>query len=259
MENLDRKKFKTAFEEVDEFLVASLCDDIELCEQIEYPVYTGYFFMPQIVEKITKMNIGNLKFQKKGLNQDCEKNMIAIYPSEYEDNLDFPVVYFKIQNLSKFKDLAHKDYLGSILGIGIKRELLGDLIVDGQFCYGIATEETFQILEEKLDTVGRNPVSITKIEPGEVPGMKFEQITITVPSARLDNVVSSIINLSRNRSLEFIENGYVSINYTIEKNKSRILKEKDIITISKKGKFIFLSIDGENKKGKLKITIKKFI
>lgn len=255
---MDRKKFKVSFEGHDEFLIASLCDDIELCEEIEYPVYTKYFYPPQIIKKILDMTIGNLKFEKYGLNDDCEKNMIAIYPSEFEEILDFPVVFFKIQNKSKFKTLAHKDYLGSILGLGLKRELLGDLIVEGDFCYGIATEESFKIIEEKLDVVGRNPVEISKITREEVPQMKYEEISTTVTSLRLDNIVPSIVNLSRNKSLELIESGLVSVNYSVEKDKSRILKEKDVVTIYKKGKYIFIKQIGESKKGKLRIYINKF-
>lgn len=256
---LDRKKFKANFEGVDEFLLASLCDDIELCEEIEYPIYSKYFYSPQIVKKLMNMEIGNLRFKKMGLTDGCEKNMIAIYPREYEDILEFPLVYFKITNLSKFKSLAHKDYLGSILGIGIKREVLGDLIVEEDCCYGVASEESFEIIEEKLDTVGRNPVKLSKITLEEVPELKYEILNLTLASIRIDNVVSGLINLSRNRSLEYIENGSVSVNYSIEKDKSRVLKEGDIVTISKKGKFIFLKIDGENKKGKLKIQIKRFV
>lgn len=255
---MDRKKFKVNFEGVDEFLIASLCDDIELCEQIEYPVYTKYFYPPQITKKILDIAIGNLRFKKYGLNDDCEKNMIAIYPSEFEEILDFPVVFFKIQNGSKFKELAHKDYLGSILGIGIKRELLGDLIVENDCCYGVASEESFKIIEEKLQIVGRNPVVVSKITKDEVPQGKYEEIFTTVASLRLDNIVPSLINLSRNKALELIENGSVSVNYSLEKDKSRILKKEDVITISKKGKYIFVKQEGESKKGKLRIYIKKF-
>lgn len=256
---MDRKKFKLNFEEVDEFLIASLCDEIELCEKIEYPVYTKYFYPPQVVKKLLELKIGKLCFKKIGLNENCEKNLIAIFPKEYEKNLDFPVVYFKIQNLSKFKTLAHKDYLGGILGIGLKRELVGDLIVEGDYCYGVMTEESYKIISENLEFIGKNPVVISKITKEDLPSPKFEEILITVPSFRIDSIISSITNLSRNKSLSLINSGLVNINYNVEKNKSRFLKEHDIITIAKRGKFIFFKIDGESKKGKLKIKIKKFI
>lgn len=255
---MDRKKFKAIFKDVDEFLIASLCDDIELCEQIEYPVYTKYFYTAKITKKILEISIGDLTFKECGLNNDCEKNMIAIYPSEFEDILDFPVVFFKIKNRSKFKKLAHKDYLGSILGIGIKREVIGDLIVENDCCYGVASEESYKIIEEKLQIVGRNPVVLSKITKDEVPQGKYEEIYTTVTSLRLDNIVPSLINLSRSKALEFIENGSVSVNYSLEKDKSRILKTEDIITISRKGKYILVNQEGENKKGKLRIYIKKF-
>ena len=68
-----------------------------------------------------------------------------------------------------------------------------------------------------------------------------------------------MINNSRNKGLELIETGEVSVNYVVDKEKNSTLKEGDIVTIRKKGKFIFEKILGENKKGKIRVLIKRFI
>ena len=75
----------------------------------------------------------------------------------------------------------------------------------------------------------------------------------------MDNIIAAAINNSRSKSLELIEAGEVSINYTVSKDKSLLLKEGDIISVKKKGKFIFDKLIGENKKGKYKVLIKKFV
>ena len=256
---MDRKKFQNMFSEIDEFLIATLCDDIELCENIDYPVYTKYFFPPQLCKKVSDMSIGNIRFALCGLNENCEKNMIGIYPEEYKDILEFPVRYFKITNKSKFKALEHKDYLGSIMGLGIKRELMGDLIVEEDSCYGIAGEEIYAVIKEKFDIVGRNPVEIEEIDRSSIPQSKFEEINETVSSLRLDNMVSAVANLSRTKGLDLINNGDVSINYVQVRDKSAEIKEGDIITIRKNGKYIFEKQNGESKKGKLRIFVKKFV
>ena len=257
---MDRKKFQNMFDGIDEFLIGALCDDIELCEEIDYPIYSKYFYPPQLCKKILELNLGGITFSTCGLTEECEKNILAIIPKDFpKEELIFPVKYFKIINKSKFKDLEHKHYLGTIMSLGIKRELMGDLIVENNFCYGVISDEIFQFLVDNLKEIGKNPVEIVEINSNEIPKLKFEEIIDSVSSLRLDNIVATVINNSRNKSLEFIESGEVSVNYIVEKEKNKLIKEGDIITIRKKGKFIFEKVLGENKKGKIRVLIKKFI
>lgn len=257
---MDRKKFQNMFTEVDEFLIAAICDDIELCEEIEYPVYSKYFYPPQICKKLSELNLGNIEVILCGLNENCEKNMVAITPKSFpKDELMFPVKFFKITNKSKFKPLEHKHYLGTIMSLGVKRELIGDLIVEGNICYGVADDEIFNFLSTNLTEIAKNPVTFEESDKEEIPEFKFQEITDSVSSLRLDNIIAAAINNSRSKSLELIEAGEVSINYTVSKDKSLLLKEGDIISVKKKGKFIFDKLIGENKKGKYKVLIKKFV
>ena len=257
---MDRKKFQNMFVEIDEFLIGAICDDIELCEEIEYPVYSKYFYPPQVCKKLSQMSIGSTDFSLCGISEGCEKNMIAVKPKDFpQEELYFPVKYFKVTNRSKFKELEHKHYLGTIMSLGIKRELMGDLIVEDDSCYGIVSEEIFDFLVDNLKEVGRNPVTVEEVNRNQVPSLKFEELVDSVSSVRLDNIVSVMINNSRSKGLELIETGEVSVNYVVDKKKNSTLKEGDIVTIRKKGKFIFEKILGENKKGKIRVLIKRFI
>ena len=256
---MDRKKFQNMFSEIDEFLIASLCDDIELCENIDYPVYTKYFFPPQLCKKLMDMNIGNLSFAMCGLNENCEKNMIGIFPREFSEHLEFPVKYFKITNRSKFKQLEHKDYLGSLMGLGFKREMMGDLVVKDDSCYGVAGEEIYEFIAENMTSAGRNPVEIEEISPSCVPQTEYEDIVATVPSMRFDSIISAVSNLSRTRAIQVIESGDAMLNYAPEKDKSAVVKEGDIVTIKRNGKYLIGRELGESKKGKLRVSIRKFV
>lgn len=257
---MDRKKFQNMFVEIDEFLIGAICDDIELCEEIEYPVYSKYFYPPQVCKKLSQIEYREYNFSLCGISEGCEKNMIAVKPKDFpQEELYFPVKYFKITNRSKFKELEHKHYLGTIMSLGIKRELMGDLIVEDDSCYGIVSEEIFDFLVDNLKEVGRNPVTVEEVNRNQVPSLKFEELVDSVSSVRLDNIVSVMINNSRSKGLELIETGEVSVNYVVDKEKNSTLKEGDIVTIRKKGKFIFEKILGENKKGKIRVLIKRFI
>lgn len=248
------------FVEIDEFLIGAICDDIELCEEIEYPVYSKYFYPPQVCKKLSQIEYREYNFSLCGISEGCEKNMIAVKPKDFpQEELYFPVKYFKVTNRSKFKELEHKHYLGTIMSLGIKRELMGDLIVEDDSCYGIVSEEIFDFLVDNLKEVGRNPVTVEEVNRNQVPSLKFEELVDSVSSVRLDNIVSVMINNSRSKGLELIEAGEVSVNYVVDKEKNSTLKEGDIVTIRKKGKFIFEKILGENKKGKIRVLIKRFI
>lgn len=255
---MDRKKLQSLFSEIDSTLIGSFCDDIELCQQIDYPVYTKYFYPPQFCSRLNSINEG-VDFETIGLNDSCEKRMIGIIPKDFDrEFLEFPVKYFKIINSSKFKELEHKHFLGTIMSLGIKREILGDLIVKNGVCYGIINEELFDFLVDNLKEIGKTPVKIEEIKFQEIPESEFIDIVESVASMRFDVIVSALGNFSRNDGSEKIEAGEVLLNYGVEKEKSRVIKEKDIISIRKKGKFIIESILGETKKGKTRILAKKF-
>ena len=255
---MDRKKFQSAFPDTDEFLVGAICDDIELCEEIDYPVYSRYFYPPNFWSRLENLNIG-VKFSFMGINDSCEKKMIGVYPKNFDlEMLNFPVKYFKIANGSKFKELEHKHYLGSIMSLGLKREILGDLIVKEGICYGIINEELFMFLKENLKMIGKIPVEAEEITSGDIPETEFKELVESIASLRLDVVTAALGNFSRNNAIEALESGDVALNYNTDKDKSRLVKEKDIISRRRKGKFLIDSVLGESKKGKIRVLIKKF-
>lgn len=258
---MDRKNFYQIFNssgEVDEYLLASIYDNIELCRKIERPVYTQYFYPPIVWSRLMKIKLG-LKFMILGLNENSEKKILCFYTQENDKRIvNFPVKYFLIKNKSKFKELHHKDYLGTIMSLGIKRELIGDLLVKNENCYGIINESVYEFLINNLNTIGKNPVMIDEIEPSLIPQGEFQNRIESLSSFRLDAVVSSLANISRNNAVEKIEDGEILVNYCIIKEKSYILEISDTLTIRKNGKFFLESDLGENKKGKNRILFKVF-
>lgn len=257
---MTKEKFLKHFDEEYNFLASGIYEDIELAREIDYIVFSKFFFPPFIWKTLENFK-GDLGVEiiPKGLREDSEKKMLGFYPKDFEDQIYFPTVTFKIDCKNRFKNLEHKDFLGSIMSIGIKRELMGDLIVEENVCYGIATEEIFDIIREKLEYVGKIPADISLIEEKDIPQSKFQEIRETVASLRIDALVSAMLNLSRSLSEKLIESGEVMVDYLVEKKCSRIIEERAVITVRKKGKFLLEKIQGENKKGKTVIIFKKYI
>ena len=194
-----------------------------------------------------------------GLTEISERRQILF--ENYEDNeVKYPNKILNIKNLSKFKKQEHKDYLGSILGLNIKRELLGDILVYENGAYVIVSEKISDYLLNNLEQIGRTPceVSVTD-DMKELPEIEFQEIIIRVNSERLDSVVSELVNISRGSASEAVESGNIMLNYIVQKRKDKNVDISDIITIRQHGKFIFSADLGMTKKGKKKLLFKKYI
>lgn len=257
---MDKKTFLSLFKESDEYMLSSLWENIELVGDIEVPVFTKEFYPPVIWNYLEKNNINGLKFICRGLNSEAEKRNIMIAPKDYDtEDMEFPVVYFKIDGQNKFRELQHKDFLGTIMSLGIKRELMGDLIVKNSVCFGVIMEEKYGIIESRVEKIGNVPVKIEKISSENIPESEFKSETLLVSSLRLDSFVSAVTGLSRQKSVDELEKGNIFLNYNMVRDKSSEIKEGDTLTIKKTGKFRFEEIAGESRKNKIRIKIKKFI
>lgn len=256
---MDKKEFLNLFRNYDEYILSNLWNFIELSEDIEFPVFTNEFYPPLIWSKLEKLKINGIKFLSKGLTEDSEKKIIMCYPENYKLlKVKFPIIYFKIDARNKFAELHHKDFLGTMMSIGIKREIMGDLVVKNNICFAVILDEKYDIIK-KIEKIKNISVVFEKIEAKEVPKIEFKSEFFLIASVRIDNFVSSITGLSRQKSVDEITKGNILINYNIIKEKSKEIKEGDIITIKKIGKFKFDKINGQNKKNKIRIVVKRFV
>lgn len=146
--------------------------------------------------------------------------------------------------------------------LGIKREKIGDILVFEDGADIVCCNEISKYILNSLPQLKR--FSKSKIEKLNItnirkPEIKKEQKIITVSSLRIDNIISEIVNCSRNESSKILEDQRVMVNYEVETKNSKIIKEDDIIVIRGKGKFRIFEILGETKKGKIAINVEHYI
>ncbi|MGL5050971.1 MAG: YlmH/Sll1252 family protein [Fusobacteriaceae bacterium] len=258
---MDKKFFLNQFNQENSFLISSLWDDIQLCKNIDYPVYSEEFYTSNILSKLEKSkNSLEIEIFTQGINSFSERKTVVFTPKNFSrDMIFFPVKFFIIDGQNKFSKLQHKDFLGAIMALGIKREVIGDVLVKDSICYGIIQEKHFNFLQENVTSVGKVPVKVEETFENNIPELQFSEIILTLASLRFDIFVSEITNKSRNEAQNMVEKGEILLNYEVEKKNSKELLVGDIITIRGVGKFIFHKELGENKKGKLKVSLKKFI
>ncbi|MBQ7134204.1 MAG: hypothetical protein IJO20_06875 [Ruminococcus sp.] len=198
------------------------------------------------------------------LSDDClfwggyEDAQRVLFCSNVKSKEEIPIVAIRFTYKKEFK-LTHRDFLGSLMALGIKRETLGDILTFEGYSIVFVKADIAQYIMSEVTKIGRVGVSSTVQDIGEINFVpEYEMIDLTISSLRLDVLVSALCNLSRDKSQSLIKADLVSVNHRITDNVSAILKTRDVITIRKYGKFMFTEENGFSKKGKVRITVKHF-
>lgn len=190
---------------------------------------------------------------------DAERCMCAFYTDEYD--LFYPLVALKLKPKSKNASLTHRDYLGSVLSLGIKRETLGDIIIRNEDTVMFCTDDMADYIADNLFKIGGTGVAITKeymVDNLEIQ-REFQTVSATVSSLRCDCVIASALNLSRGKALELIDRGLATHNYEIIKSSHKLVADGDTLSVRGHGKFKVQTSGNLTKKGRIHINILKYI
>lgn len=195
-----------------------------------------------------------------GGSSESERRMIAFAPDNMElTEKDFPIKALHITKNNKFgqANLSHRDYLGSILGLGIDRAKVGDIIVleKETICY--IHEDLAEYVQTALEFVSRTKVEVFVSDSFVVtlPEKVWKYHTVTVASLRLDAVASAAFRLSRTKVQQHIKKEIVQVNWNTVINPSLLLKEGDMVSIRGFGRAKLFEIGNVTKKDRIFVTI----
>ncbi len=172
-----------------------------------------------------------------------------------------PAVWLEIAPVAqKFADtLTHRDFLGSVVGLGLQREVLGDIIIHENRGYLYCLERMAPFIEENLSSVKRTTVRVKAVESPPEPGMALpDKTSFVVSSERLDGVVAAVFDLSRSESQRLFEHELVYVNSRSAKKLTAEPKPGDIVSVRGHGRFIYEGIERETKKGRLRVAVRRF-
>ncbi|WP_019909342.1 YlmH family RNA-binding protein [Paenibacillus sp. HW567] len=198
-----------------------------------------------------------------GGSEEAERKRALVAPDYRElagEDMELKVLAIS-SGEQKFLDLEHGDYMGAILGLGIKRGKIGDIHVLEDGCHVIVAADIADYLAMNLTGVHRINVS-TEILPLSAlrrSSVKLETMELTVASLRLDGIAADVTRLSRSKILAPIKAGRVRINWKVEEDPSYGLKDGDMISIQGFGRFKVLEIGSLTKKGRYRVRIGKFV
>lgn len=157
--------------------------------------------------------------------------------------------------------LTHRDFLGSLMGMGIVREKVGDILVGEDEADLIVLDSVASFLLESWISAGRAKLTVSEI-PGEylhIPQVRCEEVRDTVSSLRLDAVASTGFRLARGKAAALIESGKVQVNWRECTKPDHLLAEGDTVSARGFGKFELTEVGGTTKKGRISIVVKRFI
>jgi len=174
---------------------------------------------------------------------------------------DYPISCLRIAPLSqKFsQELGHRDFLGSLMALGIERELLGDIIVKDNNAYLFCVDHIAQFICDNLTQVRHTNVTVSAAaQVPEDAKPDFRDLCVIVSSVRLDAVISKVFSLSRTQGQNLFSSGKVFVNGAECKSSSYAPKDQDIISVRGFGKFIFAGQQGATGKGRIRVLARLF-
>jgi RNA-binding protein YlmH len=156
-----------------------------------------------------------------------------------------------------FTNLKHQDFLGSLLGIGLKRDKFGDILINQSRVQFIVADEVASYVQLHFHQVHRVSVSTQVIPIDNAAPIihNWKPKGISVASTRVDAVVGDVFGLSRSKALPPIRGGHLKVNWMTVDSPSFLLQEGDIVSLRGYGRFKVLELQGTSKKGKIRLEV----
>ncbi|MTI95019.1 MAG: hypothetical protein FH749_05945 [Firmicutes bacterium] len=247
---------------VEKILIARVLDCCDIVSERQQTKFTD--FLDPFHRDFVRPLVGNyfgVRFSESGGYPDAEYQRLAIYPDYLRpDDIEFPINLLEISLSDHTRHLSHRDYLGALLGLGIKRNMVGDILTFDGGAQVFAAEEISATLLS-IDQINRLKATAVEVPPYTV---KYNQepvrtVSTTVASARLDSVLGAGLGTSRNRVVDLIKSEKVKVNWRQISQPSFQLNAGDVISVRGKGRVELAELGPETRKGRLKIIVKKYM
>ena len=251
----------------DKYWVSNILDKVVKSQKNRSVEYTNFLdpYQQAVIKKLF-IKAGFKDFMLDGGYPEAERKLLAVHADlntadpgpESSEYIEVPVKRILIP-LPKFSDLSHRDFLGALLGLGIEREKIGDIILSEQNCLIMAIEDISDYILYQLERIGKFRISarIAAFEEVVIKEKEMKTIRTTVPSLRLDCILAAGLNLSRSDAWALLKSGRISVNWEPAENKDRPLKEGDVLSIKGKGRLVFTGVGNVTKKGRIQVTLER--
>ena len=254
---------KIAHSPEDKVLLAKVWDKIQAGIRRDIPASTC-FLSPRELE-MTRYLFGDLPgLHSFGGYEDAERKMLVYLPEYLEDAYlmeeDSPVVCLRA-TYYEADTLSHRDFLGALMGAGIARETVGDICVGSGSCDFFVTAEIAPYVAQNILSAGRTKLSIQQIPLAavSVPEPEVKEIRDTLASLRLDSVISSGFRIGRSLAAQYVTAGKAAIDGLPCEKPDKPVAEGCKVSVRGLGKMKLATVGGQTKKGRISVTIHRYV
>lgn len=248
----------------DRLLLAKVLDRAEQAADRNVPAWTD-FLSPQQrarAEDLLRLaGISETAWLCQGGYEGAERNILLFLPDWMEpETAQSPLRCLRASFRPEY-GLTHRDILGSLMGLGIVREKVGDILVSSESADLIVLDTVAEFLLSGWESAGRAKLAVREIPAAHlhIPAVRCEEVRDTVSSLRLDAVCAAGFRMSRGRAAELIASGCVQVNWRACTKADKPLSEGDTVSARGFGKFQLSEVGGLTKKGRTAVTVKRYV
>ena len=224
--------------------------------------YSGFLSLAEQDDLLRDREAAGFPFQLFGGYEQAERKILAAGDEAEMGPPELPVQVIAVAPKSEkyAEDLTHRDYLGAVLGLGIDRSLIGDILVRDRRAWLFCLDSATELLVSSLDQVRRTAVT-AQVTAADIPELqpRYEPRRINVASERLDAVIAAFAGLSRGQAEKLFAAGKVFVNGRMAADRSGRLKEGDVFSVRGFGKAVYDGIEYETKKSRYMVRLRRLV
>ncbi|MGN0620929.1 MAG: RNA-binding protein [Porcipelethomonas sp.] len=244
----------------DEKALSARIDDMLRASGRRGAVYSSFMDERQcaVSEKLLKERFSeNYRFF--GGYDNAQRKVLCVYDDYFmPEDKEFPVSPVTFSYRRSYT-LTHRDFLGALMGLRLRRDALGDIIVGTGMAQVFVLSSVKEVVLSEITKIG--PVGVEADDNCEIllsAEQNFREITGTVASLRLDSVLSLSLGKSRTQTAQIISSAEVRVNFFPVSDRSYEMKQGDIFSVRGFGKFRLEKVSGVTKKGRIHIAVLKY-
>lgn len=220
------------------------------------PCYTGFLSPAEAQWAYASSRRQRVNVSFEGGFEDAERRIACFWEDEEPD--DYPLTALEMTWPHQSAP-GHRDVLGSVMGLGIKRSLVGDIVILQESGYLFAERQMAQHIAQTLASAGRIRLQLRVLD--ELPQLeppKGVEVRDTVASLRLDAVVAGGFHLSRTDAAELIAAGHVKLRHLPTERTDARVGEGDAISVRGYGRLVVEQVGSPTKKGRLPLILMRY-
>ena len=248
----------------DRLVLARVLDKAGQARDKNIPASTDFLSPGQRVQALALLRLAGIPetaYVSQGGYEGAERQVLLFLPDWMErSNAGSPIRCLRAEYRQE-ETLTHRDFLGSLMGMGIVREKVGDILVASGSADLLVLEGVADFLLQSWTSAGRTRLTVTAIEPGSlhIPAVRRKEVRDTVSSLRLDAVAASGFRLARGKAAALIESGKVQLNWRECVKPDKLLEAGDVVSARGFGKFELAEVGGLTRKGRISIVLQVYV